>query len=171
MRQTCKPKQPKVGKPSKGRPAKAIPFIAVVGERGSRARAGFDRNADLALANSDCNPELRTQIMRYRADPIGEHLKDLAIRERIYDELLDNAVHHTSVGKENLARHTQEQSRKADAKALEAVSAWRNDPVRHDRLSNLSLVEVIERYLKQRVKPPRRQADRLRIMLSDGRVK
>lgn len=168
MSVTRKRKQP--AKPPKVRPAKAIPFIAVVGEQGSRTRAGFDRNADMALANPQCDPELRAQITRYRADPIGEQLKDQAARERAYDELLDNAVHHTNVGRENLARHAQEQSRQADAKALEAVKAWCNDPVRSSRCSVLSLTDNVSRYLNS-ANPTRRQADRLKAMLKGGRKK
>lgn len=59
----------------------------------------------------------------------------------------------------------------ADDRALKAVFEWRDDPLRARRLSGLSDAEVIKRYLGQRVKPPRRQADRLQAMLKDGRMK
>jgi hypothetical protein len=59
----------------------------------------------------------------------------------------------------------------AEAKALQAVRTWSKDPVRCNRLSRLSYADVVGEYLKQRVKPPRRQAAKLREMLKGGRIK
>jgi hypothetical protein len=60
---------------------------------------------------------------------------------------------------------------RAEAKALEAVKTWSKDPVHCNGLSRLSLVDVVRKYLDQRAKPPRRQAQRLREMLKGGRIK
>jgi hypothetical protein len=150
----------KAPKAPKRRPAKGIPFVALVGS------PGWERNARLALESPRTDPALRAQLERYLANPFRAAAQDQEARDRAYNDLLDGRV---KVGTDNLARHAQQQSSKWDAEALKAVEAWRNDPVRCGRLSGLSQADVIQRYLKQR--PPRRQGNRLRAMLKDGRIK
>jgi hypothetical protein len=134
--------------------------------------------ADLLHDEALIPPERGGPFRNVRRALDGSSADDLRLRRILTEELTAfaaNAVHkeqrRDGAGTDNLSRHTQKQSLNADAKALEAVNIWRSDPVRSHKLFSSSQADVVKQYLAQRVKPARRQGDRLRAMLKDGRIK
>lgn len=73
-------------------------------------------------------------------------------------------------GRDNLAEENAFRDRKADRDALRAVSSWRRDPLRKNRLGTLSHADVVTKYLETG-SPTDRQGRRLRKMLRAGRLK
>ena len=155
------PKQPKK------RPATGIPF-------GNAVRApGWERNARLELAYPNGDPDLKAQIKRYLADPLGETLKDAATRERLHVEFLDSETQKNqrrdAAGAGNLARRRSALKDSADVKAVTAFNAWCADQRRRTVVAPLNTKEKLRRYFSV-AKTPDRVRRRLRALQKAGKL-
>jgi hypothetical protein len=157
----------KTAKPQKSRPAKGIPFIAVVHS------PGWERNARAALDDPRTDPELRAQIKRYLDNPTGEALKDQACREKVFNDLLDDverkAQPRVKAGTENFKRRNTERKDEADKKVREVFASWCDHASRQKALANLTAEEKLKKYRKV-AKPSQRDSRRLGELLKAGKL-
>jgi hypothetical protein len=149
----------------KSRPARGIPFIALV------PSPGWERNARMALENPRTPPELRAQIERYLDNPIREALKDQAARERVFNELLDDAERkeqrRVKAGTENLRRQNADLKDEADTRVVDAFNRWCAG--RSAVLADLTAAEKLRKY-RVVAKPSQRDSRRLGALLKAGRL-
>jgi hypothetical protein len=85
-------------------------------------------------------------------------------------KLLANARSFRDVGIKNVSGANQNRRDNADEEALKSVELWCSSPSRRASLDSLSPAERVQKYLRVS-RPPRRQAARLRAMLTAGKIK